>query len=163
MADATIFRPALTDRIILSRNPAIPDSRRDEDEAASGGEPDQKRHRQIKIRAHRARCRKSAAQIRVKRAGPRALQTFLEDQIHGLVSAGEGGGAILGADHARRGGRGDAIRAQGPAAIRADGDGFSLMLGTFHGGCGAKLRHRWLKCKSETSFLPTSWSICEEV
>lgn len=115
------------------RDPAIPDARGDEDDAASGGEPDQKRHRQIKPRASRARCGKSAAQIRVERAGPRALQALLQNQFHRPVGAREGGRAMVGADHPLRRRRLGAIAAQRASAKDADRDGLGMVRGAFHG------------------------------
>jgi len=40
---------------LFPRDAAIPDAGRDEDNTATGAEPDQKRHRQVKMRADRAR------------------------------------------------------------------------------------------------------------
>jgi hypothetical protein len=85
---------------LFPRDAPIPDSRGDENQTTTRGEPYQKRHGQIKPRAHRARQRKSAAKIRVKCAGPRALHTFLKDQLHCLVVARERGGAMVGTNHA---------------------------------------------------------------
>jgi hypothetical protein len=121
------------DGIISPRDAAIPDARRDEDDAAPGGEPNQKWHGQIKIRADCARRRKFAAQIRIKCAGPRALKTFLEDQLQRLVIAREGGGASVGAGHALGGVGFGAVGAQRASAIGADGDGFGMVRETFHG------------------------------
>jgi len=137
---------------LFSRDAAIPDSRRDEDHATAGAEPDQERHWQIKPRADRARRRKSAAQIRIKRAGPRALKTILQDQLHRLVVADEGGGASVGADHALRGVRSGAVGAQRAPAIGADGHGFGLVRETFHGVAGrseAALRMTEMQIRSE--------------
>ena len=114
-------------------NTAIPDTRGDEDETAAGGEPDQKWHRQIKPRADRARSRKSAAKIRVKRAGPRALQAFLQYQFQRGVGTRQGDSASVGANQTLGGGRFGAVSAQPASAVGANGDGFGLVRSTFHG------------------------------
>jgi RNA polymerase sigma-70 factor (ECF subfamily) len=98
-------------RILFIGDPAIPDSRRDEDAAAASREPDQKRRRQIKMRANCRRQRQSATEVRIKRARPRALQTFLENQLQRLVVARERCRAIVRAGHALRRARFGAIGA----------------------------------------------------
>jgi hypothetical protein len=97
---------------LFPRYPAIPDARGDEDEATARCEINQERRWQIKFCTNRHRERQPTAQIRVKRAGPRALQALLQNQFHRLVGAREGGGAVVGADHALRRGRFGAIGAQ---------------------------------------------------
>ena len=113
--------------ILFFGDAAIPNPRGHEDGAATGAEPDQKRNGQIKMRADRTRRRKSAAEIRIKRAGPRALPALLQDQLHGLVVARERRRAGIRTNHALRCRRFDAIGAHCPSAISADGDGFGMV------------------------------------
>jgi len=84
------------------------------------------------MRADRRRRRKSGAKIRIKLAGPRALQIFLENQLHGLVIARERISAIIGTNQAlgRRGF--GTISAERATAISADAHGFGIMRGAFH-------------------------------
>src|SRR5208282_1279801 len=118
--------------ILFFGDAAIPNSRSNEDDAASGRECNQERQRQIKPRADRRRRREPGAKITVKRAGPRALQALLQDQLHGLVIVRERRRAGVRANHALRRRSFGAIGAQRASAVSANGDGFSMMGGAFH-------------------------------
>lgn len=113
------------------------------------------------MRTDCARGGKSAAQIGVKRAGPRALQALLQNQSHRMVGAREGSGTIVGADHALRRRRFGAIGAQRASAPDADGDGFDWVRETFHPPL--KLLHNGAKRKSERSFRwQSTSSFCQK-
>ena len=84
------------------------------------------------MRADRRSQRKSSAQIRIKRACPRALQTFLENQLQRLVVARKRRSAIVGASHSFRRARLGAIGAQRASAVGADADGFGIVREAFH-------------------------------
>ena len=57
----------------------------------------------------------------------------MQNQFHRLVAARERSGAIVGANHALRDVGFCAVKAQRAPTMGADGDGFGLMVETFHG------------------------------
>ena len=102
-------------------------------DSAGGGEQNQKRRRQHEPRDERGSGGESSADIAVKRAGARALRAVLENPLHGLVGARKRCRAIVRANQAGCGWRLDAVVAQCPSAIRADGHGLDVVRGAFHG------------------------------
>ena len=114
------------------RAPAIPNARRNQDNRARAGGENQKRRWQHEPGDDRRCCGKSSAHVAIKRAGPRALRAALENHLQSLFAPHECCRAIVRAHHAGRGWRLDAVVAQCPPAIRADGYGFGAMFGAFH-------------------------------
>lgn len=119
---------------MFARNPTIPDARGDEDEAATGAEPDKEGHGEIILCADGAGGGKSATEVGIKRAGAGALQALLQNQFQRAIRARERSGAGIRTHHARAGVRLGALRAECAAAVGADGDGFDLVGGAFHAG-----------------------------
>lgn len=122
-------------------SPAIPDAGKDKNDTTGGREINQKRQGQNKVSGHGGAQRQRAAQVTVKRAGPRILHTFLKQQLRGPVILGQRRRTLVGTDQARRYGRPGAAGTQRPAAIGANANRLGLVFGAFH---GLKLRHcRW--------------------
>lgn len=105
---------------MLLRPAAVPKPRRDKHHSATASEVDQKRRRQHEPRGDGRRCRKSTREITIKRAGPRVLPAFVEEQLDDLTLASQSGCAIIRADHARQSRRWEAIHTNRLTAVSAD-------------------------------------------